>query len=95
MVGVEKTKGVVPATGFLCVCSNASSKRLKAEEIVKNCNNDLNDYSRAMILMHDANTKDTTVEALPQIIEKILEQENTVILPITEYTEPIHHKTKE
>ena len=74
---------------------DAASKRVKAEEIVKNCTNDLNDYSRAMILMHDANTKDTTVEALPQIIEKILEQENTVILPITEYTEPIHHKTKE
>jgi len=44
-----------------------------------------------IVLMHDAAEKDATVEALPEIIEGILQRENTVILPITEETEAIQH----
>ena len=44
-----------------------------------------------IVLLHDASNKDTTVEALPMIIEKILESEDTVLLPITEDTTPIQH----
>jgi hypothetical protein len=46
-----------------------------------------------MILLHDSADKDTTVEALPILLEKILAMENTVILPITDSTKPIQHIT--
>lgn len=48
-------------------------------------------YGTSIILMHDAASRPTTVEALPRIIENILAMEDTVILPITEETTPIHH----
>ena len=44
-----------------------------------------------MILMHDSAGKSTTLEALPTIIEKIQDMEDTVILPITGGTEPVQH----
>ena len=48
-----------------------------------------------MILLHDAADKKTTVQALPKIIETILEMEDTVIVPITDETVPVQHgKTK-
>ena len=45
----------------------------------------------AIILMHDSADKPTTVEALPTIIENILALDDTVILPITDDTEPVQH----
>jgi hypothetical protein len=36
-----------------------------------------------VVLLHDAGGKKTTVEALPIIIEKILESQESVFLPIT------------
>ena len=45
----------------------------------------------SIVLMHDASGKNTTVEALPIILEKILESDNMVLLPITEDTVPIQH----
>ena len=44
-----------------------------------------------MVLFHDAPGKDSTVDALPAIIEKILESDNTVILPIVEDTVRVQH----
>ena len=61
------------------------------EEIIRNCTDNLEKYDNAVILMHDAANKGTTVEALPEIIEKIQAMENTDILPITEETVAIHH----
>lgn len=75
---------------------DASSKMLPVQEIVKNCTEIPKSYKEAVILMHDAQDKKTTVEALPIIIEKLQEQENTVLLPITEDTKPVQHvKAKE
>ena len=48
-------------------------------------------FDNAVILMHDAANKSSTVEALPEVIEKIQAMENTEILPITEETVVIHH----
>ena len=42
-------------------------------------------------MLHDSAEKPTTVEALPDIIENILARPDTVILPITENTRPVHH----
>lgn len=62
-----------------------------AETLVEHCTENISRYSTSVILMHDSAGKMTTVEALPTIIEKILEMEDTVILPITDETTPIQH----
>lgn len=72
---------------------DANPVRLTAEQVLENCTKDLSRYRNAIILLHDAPSKQTTVEALPALIEKILEMEDTVILPITEDTKPVHHIT--
>ena len=53
--------------------------------------NHVNEHHTSIVLMHDASGKNTTVEALPIILEKILESDNMVLLPITEDTVPIQH----
>lgn len=74
---------------------DSSPTEYSAEQIAENCLADLERYNKAVVLLHDTNSKGTTVEALPAIIEEIQAMENTVILPITEYTVPIQHRTKE
>ncbi len=70
---------------------DAASSYISAERIAKNVLDNVWKYDSAIVLLHDASSKDTTVEALPMIIEKILESEDTVLLPITEDTTPIQH----
>ena len=55
------------------------------------CTKDIDTRDTSIILLHDSAEKPTTVEALPDIIENILARPDTVILPITENTRPIHH----
>lgn len=57
----------------------------------KNCTEDIDTRDTSIILLHDSAEKPTTVEALPDIIENILARPDTVILPITENTRPVHH----
>ncbi|MDR2044369.1 MAG: polysaccharide deacetylase [Clostridium sp.] len=73
---------------------DAMSSRLDTYTIVENCTKNIEIYDTAVILMHDSVVKRTTVEALPIIIEKILAMEDTVILPITQDTEPVRHIQK-
>lgn len=68
---------------------------LDVDTLVKNCTSDLEQMSTAVVLMHDSADKRTTVDALPQIIEKVLAMEDTAILPITEDTVPIQHIKRE
>ena len=70
---------------------DAAKSYVSAEQIAKNVLDNVWKYDSVIVLMHDASNKDTTVEALPIIIEKILESEDTVLLPITEDTTPIQH----
>ena len=70
---------------------DASSSYISKEAIIGNCMAKLSEYQEAVILLHDASGKNTTVEALPELIEKIQAMDNTVILPITEDTIPIQH----
>ncbi len=70
---------------------DASGGYISPESIVRNCTARLYEYQEAVILMHDAAEKDSTVEALPRLIETIQAMENTRIVPITDDTEPIHH----
>ena len=71
---------------------DANASRVSVKRITSNCMSKLEQFtSEAMILMHDANDKESTVEALPIMIEQIQEMDDTVILPITEETIPIRH----
>lgn len=73
------------------VSGDGSSRKLPKEEIVKNCTESIENYGTSIILLHDASSKTETVEALPEIIETILAMEDTVILPLSEDTKPVHH----
>lgn len=70
---------------------DASNSYISEEAIIANCMTTLPNYQESIILMHDASNKNTTVEALPALIEQIQAMDNTVIVPITEDTEPIQH----
>lgn len=72
---------------------DASGPVLTQDEVTDNVLRNLERYDECMILMHDAQSKRSTVDALPKIIESILALENTVILPITEDSVPIQHRT--
>jgi peptidoglycan/xylan/chitin deacetylase (PgdA/CDA1 family) len=74
------------------VSGDASGHILSADTICANCVSKLDQYHEAVILMHDAAEKHTTVEALPRIIETIQGMEDTVILPISDDTFPIQHR---
>lgn len=70
---------------------DGGSTLLDVDTLVQNSTKDIPRHGTSIVLMHDAASRPTTVEALPQIIENILAMEDTVILPITEDTTPIHH----
>lgn len=73
---------------------DASSGGLRVEQIVDNCTENVENYNNAVILLHDSKEKQTTVEALPLVIEKLLALDNTQIVPITDTTEPVQHRKK-
>lgn len=68
------------------VNGDAGSVKLSAAQLADNVTNNMERYRTAIVLMHDAAGKPETVEALPTIIERILQMDQTVILPITEDT---------
>lgn len=73
------------------VSGDATSDYISSGDIIRNCTRKLGEFDEAIILMHDAAEKDSTVEALPGLIEQIQAMEDTKIVPITDDTEPIHH----
>ncbi|MDE7016400.1 MAG: polysaccharide deacetylase [Lachnospiraceae bacterium] len=73
------------------VSGDATNSYIGTDAILRNCMTTLPQYQESIILMHDASNKNTTVEALPALIERILAMEDTVIVPITEDTELIQH----
>ncbi len=72
---------------------DASRTILTEDEIIDNCLEGIEKHTTVIILMHDAAGRNTTVEALPGLIEKIQSMENTELLPITEDTVPVQHIT--
>ena len=73
------------------VSGDASNSYISPGDIIRNCTRKIGEFDEVIILMHDAAEKDSTVEALPGLIEQIQAMEDTKILPITDDTEPIHH----
>lgn len=70
---------------------DAASSYISPQDIIRNCTVKLPEYDEAIILMHDAAGKNSTVEALPKLIETIQAMEDTKLVPITDDTERVHH----
>lgn len=70
---------------------DATNPARSAEEITANALDGIEKYETVVILMHDLGNKDTTVEALPAIIENLL-NEGIPIKPITESTKVIQYQ---
>lgn len=74
---------------------DGGSEVLSVEELVENSLEGIENRETTVILLHDSAGKPTTVEALPQIIERIQSMDDTVLLPITDDTELIQHIHRE
>lgn len=78
-----------------CSSGDASGKKPTADQIISNCMKQINaGYKNLVILMHDLGNKDTTVEALPRLIEILLEK-GYEIRAIDERSTPVHHRELE
>lgn len=74
-------------------CGDAAGPRTSVDTLVENSVGGLDNLNTCVILMHDATEKKTTVEALPEIIQRIQERGDAVFLPVTDESTPIHHMT--
>ena len=71
---------------------DASSTKPSAAQIVANCMEQADaGYKNLVILMHDTRPKDTTVEALPALIEA-LQARGYEIIAIDERSTPVQHR---
>ena len=71
---------------------DATSVAYSADDLVENVMSDVVKYKTSVVLMHDADNKNATVEALPKLIEQ-LQGIGAVILPVSEDTDMIQHVT--
>lgn len=69
---------------------DATSQAYTPEELVDNVITDVEKYKTSIVLMHDAETKDSTVKALEPMIEA-LQGMGVEILPIDENTAVVQH----
>lgn len=67
---------------------DAASAAYTADEIVENVTADVAKYKTSVVLLHDAEDKSTTVEAIRPLIEALQEM-NAEILPIDEDTQVV------
>lgn len=74
---------------------DAMGGSLSSGQIVSRVMNQIPSHRVAMVLMHDAADKHSTVEALPELIEEIQAMEDTEIVPITKDTMRIQHVSSE
>ncbi len=74
---------------------DASNPVPDADTILQNCLEGIaKHHGTVVVLMHDAASKGSTVEALPALIEAVQAMEDTELLPITEDTVPVQHIKK-
>lgn len=69
-------------------------KMLSEQAIKDNCVRNLDKFDECVILMHDSGDRKTTVDALDDIIEHIMNRGDSVFLPITDDTVPVQHRIK-
>lgn len=63
---------------------------MTVDEIYNNVIRGVEGKNISVVLMHDSEYRETTLQATPRIIEKLQEMD-ALILPITEDTVPVHH----
>lgn len=69
---------------------DATSQAYTPDELVENVMTDVVKYKTSVVLLHDADGKTATVDALPQMIES-LQAQGALILPISDDTTVIQH----
>lgn len=76
---------------------DADNNYVSAQKIYESTIQGVSEHTNVHVLLHDSGNKTSTVEALPLIIEEVLNMEDTALLPITEVSTPIQHSviTKE
>lgn len=72
------------------VSGDATGTNYSAKELTDNVISGVEKYKTSIVLMHDSTSKKATVDALPDIIEK-LQAEGYKILPIDDNTKVIQH----
>ena len=69
------------------VSSGDAEKQVpSAQKIAQNCIEGVKNCNTAIVLLHDAGGKKSTIEALPLIIEGINQLDDTILLPMDEET---------
>lgn len=74
--------------------NDATYGGLSKSQIANNVLKGIEGKQDAVILMHDANDKHSSIEALEIILESLQTRDDVVFLPITEYSEPVQHVKK-
>ena len=69
---------------------DAVAQAFTCDELVDNVMNDVVKYKTSVVLLHDGNSKNATVESLPELIES-LQEIGAMILPISDDTTVIQH----
>lgn len=70
--------------------TDGSGTNLPVDTLIAGTNQFMGKYVYNMLLLHDADDHNTTVDALPQIIQSCLDQ-GMEFLPITDDTPEVHH----
>ena len=72
-------------------CGDATGRKLRPQQIADNVTQNIGKYHTAVVLLHDASDKTSTVEALPLIIEKIQSMEQVEIVPVDDEMTMVQH----
>ncbi len=72
-------------------CGDATGRNLRPQQLADNVTQNVEKYQTAVVLLHDASDKTSTVEALPLIIEKIQSMEKVEFAPVDDEMHMVHH----
>ncbi len=72
-------------------CGDATGRNLRPQQIADSVTEHVGKYHTAVVLLHDASDKTSTVEALPLIIEKIQSMENVEFVPVDDEMHMVQH----
>lgn len=76
-------------------CGDATGRRLSPQQIADNVTEHVKKYHTAVVLLHDASDKTTTVEALPLMIEKLQGMGNIEFVPVDDEMTMVQHLQQE
>lgn len=72
-------------------CADATGRNLRPQQIADNVTENVGKYHTAVVLLHDASDKTSTVEALPLIIEKIQSMQHAEFVAVDDEMHMIQH----